>query len=70
MLITSSGTGLAPQFVFLSDSWVGRKAKQLVWVAAGEVAARDGTETTATPGVCASCLLEISFDGCSALWGY
>lgn len=58
-----------PHYVFLSDSWVSGKAKQLVWVAAGDVA-RDGTKTAVTPGECASCVLEISFGGFSASWGY
>lgn len=69
MLITSSGTSLAPQNEFLSDSWVSERAKQLVWVAAGEVA-RDGTETAVTPGDCASCVLERCFGGFSASRGY
>lgn len=58
-----------PRYVFLSDSWVSEKAKQLVWVAAGD-GARDGTKTAVTPGECASCVLEISSGGFSASWGY
>lgn len=58
-----------PQYVLLSDSWVSEKAKQLVWVAAGEVA-YDGIKTAVTPGECASCVLEISFGGFSASSGY
>lgn len=38
MLIASSGGSLVLQYVFLSDRWVSGKVKQLVEVAAGEVA--------------------------------
>lgn len=43
MLIASSGRSLVPQYMFLSDRWVSGKAKQLVGMAAGEVAC-DGTK--------------------------
>lgn len=69
MLITSSGTTLAPQYIFLSNSRVSEKAKQFVWEAEGEVA-RDGTKTAVTPGERASCVLEISFGGFSASSGF
>lgn len=69
VLITSSGTSLAPQCDFLPDRWVSKKAKRLVWVAAGKVA-RDGTKTAAAPGDCTSCVLERSFGGFAASWGY
>lgn len=38
VLIASSGGSLVLQYVFLSDRWVSGKVKQLVEVAAGEVA--------------------------------